>query len=281
MDRNRILEELAAPEGLPWRAILSCLNDPDRSRTVFISLLKRSANGRPMSETEAAALYFGVHILGAIGDSRSLAPLLNFLSTDSSKVDAILGDAVGDTLSRVLMALDAGNPGILAISENPGIDWLIREACLRAWTYSVLTGTVPREEAARYLGEFPNTAALDPESFLWSAWLIAIADLGLEELRPLAEDAFAAGRLRADEFGSYPADFKVFEDDLAEAVQPHDLAEWMQRKRYRPFSGNREDFQTACIHRDTLPRFVEARSASDPLVLQAAEHGEPFNRSPT
>jgi len=281
MDRNHILEELAVPEGLPWRAIRSCMEDPEQSRTIFSALLKRCANGRTVTETEAAALFFGVHILGAIGDNRSLIPLLNFLSAEGSQVEAILGDAVGDTLSRVLMALDADNPKVLALAETPGIEWLIREACLRAWTYSVLTGAFPRQEALAFLREFPNTGALDPDSFLWSAWLIAIADLGFKELHPFAEDAFATGRLRADEFGSYPADFSSFEDDLAEAIQPHDLAEWMRRKRYRPFTGSREDFQTACIHRDTLPHAVARQAANEQARLRAAEQDWPFNRSPS
>jgi hypothetical protein len=88
----------------------------------------------------------------------------------------------------------------------------------------VRSGELPRAEAARFLRAFySDMAPQDPHEacFVWQGWQSAIAMLGLVELRPLVEGAFARkvihpGWLR---LGDFEKDLQLAIDDPA--APPH------------------------------------------------------------
>ncbi|RZK90639.1 MAG: DUF1186 domain-containing protein, partial [Methylobacterium sp.] len=108
---NRIaalIEDLAASEHLPTKALREALGHPAEIADATLPLLEAAAEGREISPEDANLLFWGVHVLAHARDTRALAPLLKLLRQDEDTLDAILGDAVTATLSKVVASLFDG-----------------------------------------------------------------------------------------------------------------------------------------------------------------------------
>ncbi|WP_417688086.1 hypothetical protein [Roseibium sp.] len=199
------------------------------------------------------------------------------MTQHSQTVGEFLGDSVADTIPQVLMSTahaQAGRCWNIAISRQH--DWLVREAFLRCWTYLALMGEVSRVEATKMLRSFPKDGGLPADSFLWTGWLTAIADLGLDQLVPVVEETIATGQLEMNSLAILSSDIDVFYNDLHEAnsVQrtPEEFTKWKLRKRYTPFSEAYEDFFRAARHVISGVNSTAAaglRAAEDPNVFDS------------
>ena len=220
----------------------------------FLLLREREARGLKLAADEQRALYFGLHLLASLGISDAFLPLKSVLCGDILRTASLVGDAIGDTIPRVLMALADDRADICwDIVAAPQTDWLIREAFLRCWTFLVLEGRIPMENAEDKLRHFPTTVAPEPDNFLWNAWMTAVADLGLSSLSPLVEQAFSSGLIENDALANLPSDIAAFHEGLDEATEalraePHIQQRWKEHRGYVPFSGTSQDFIQAGQH---------------------------------
>ncbi|WP_417671070.1 hypothetical protein [Roseibium sp.] len=278
MNRQEIIAHLADRSRLPWHCLSTCLRDPERSTPLFLLLLERKCRELPLSDEEDKALFFAIHVLGAQGAQEAFAPLKALLCRSPHSAAALVGDAIADTVPQILMAF---GPHLSAdcwdVAVSPDCDWLVREAFLRCWTYHMLRQDVPAGIVADRLRDFPAEAQLRPDSFLWTAWLTAIADLGLEELLPDVEDALQNGTIEIGALALLPSDIDGFREDLQQAKHartvPARFAAWREQKSYVPFSGSHEDFVRAGRH------IVAEVHATDEGHLRAAERAEPFDEN--
>ncbi|SHL35485.1 DUF1186 domain-containing protein [Roseibium suaedae] len=275
MNRQELIASLARRDLFPWRTIGLCLDRPELCIPPLLLLLERKARGLFLSEDEHRALYYGVHILAALKVREAASPLTAILCGDLEEAAELVGDAIGDTVPRILMAfMPALADRAWDVVASPQIDWIIREAFLRAWTYAVLEEAVPLEIAAEKLRQFPSTVCPEPDSFLWAGWLNAIADLGLGSLKANAMRAFETGQIAADEFGFFPADIETFHSDLArmDASTAQQRRAFLLRRGYRPFQPTHDEFAQASRH--VLVRETEEKGS---LLLKAAESDTPYN----
>ncbi len=254
MERQEIIAQLAKRDELPWSVLKYCRETPEACVPTFLLLLEREARGLKLSEEEQHALFFGVHLLAAHRISEAFAPLTTILCGDIQKTANLIGDAIGDTIPRVLMALvDDRTDTCWDIVAAPQTDWLVREAFLRCWTYQVLDGNISFENAEYKLRQFPSTVAPEPDNFLWNAWMTAIADLGLSSLSGLVEQTFSSGLIENDALANLPSDILAFHESLEEASEArrtgsHIPQRWKEHKGYVPFSGTSQDFIQAGRH---------------------------------
>ncbi|MBD8892358.1 DUF1186 domain-containing protein [Roseibium litorale] len=276
MNRQELIASLARRDLFPWRTIDLCLKDPSLCIPPLLLLLERKARGLSLNEDENRALYYGIHLLAALKVREAAAPLTAVLCGNLEEAAELVGDSIGDTVPRLLMAFTpAMADHAWDVVASPQIDWIIREAFLRAWTFAVLQGEVPLDIAAEKLKQFPATVCPEPDSFLWAGWLNAIADLNLQELQTNAGRAFENGQISADEFGFFPADIETFRSDLARmaASDPKEREAILLRRGYRPFQPTNEDFMRAARH--VLTREEEEETSS--MLLKAAESDSPYN----
>ena len=97
--------------------------------------------------------------------------------------------------------------------NNPKADEYARAAVFEAWTYYVAAGDIDRGEAERYLAS--RFMRLEPrtDSFVWIAWMEAIARLGFTELSDLVEKALKL-ELISDNYTSFDS-FKAMARTVA------------------------------------------------------------------
>ncbi len=216
-----LIEDLAGAVHLPVAALRKALEHPEAVAEATLPVLVKAATGAELEEREANLLFWGLHSMAQARDTRALGPLLALLRQDIEVVEAVLGDAVSATLSRILASVYDGQPEpLFRLILDSSLDDGIREAVLMACITLCVTGRIERDALHRLLVRFDDAKASVEGDIGWSAWEEAIATLGLRDLAPRVEAARKDGRIDP-EF----SDPNWFKDTLREAERhPHDLA---------------------------------------------------------
>ncbi|MEJ8476230.1 hypothetical protein [Roseibium algae] len=286
MKRQDIITELADRSRLPWSTLSFCLENHDACVPTFLLLLEREVRGLLLAEEEQRALFFGIHLLGAFQVREAFAPLQTALCGDSIRAVRLVGDAIGDTVPRVLMGLGKHkSDACWDAVASPQTDWLVREAFLRCWTFEVLEDRLSMQAAEEKLRRFPTSVAPEPDNFLWMAWMTAIADLGLSSLAPLIDRTINSGQIETGPLGLLPNDIAVFHEDLKEAKKARKEKQpafniWRELKRYTAFSGTYQDFYQAGCH-VLVDGSNEYKAAGEKeRSILAADQETPFDDAP-
>ncbi len=156
-----------------------------------------------------------------------------------AEIDYILGDGTTETSHRVMAAVfDADPKPLYDVILDPKADEFIRSRMCEVVAMVTLNGELAREEAARFLRA--SYASLQPqdECCVWEGWQNAIAALGLFELQPLVERAFARGLVNGDW-----RKFEHFEEDLRRAID-HPGSPWRYADEYAPWGNAIEELST-------------------------------------
>jgi|GEM_PF-4628794 len=245
MDRGDILAKLANRDTYPADAIRYCFDHPDRTVAIYLPILGKAANGGSLEPDEDKSFYLGLHLLAALKITDGFAPLKELAVTRPAFLVQLLGEVgLGETFPRILMSLGGGKAAELwRVVETHELDFMIRDAFLRAWTFEVLEHRVTAIAAIRTLREYLDAddapGSADP---IWSGWLIAIADLGYRELAPLAERAIASGRILTEDGDRSAREISAFQSALAEAGQSNSLPAWLTDRGYQPFGAGTSDW---------------------------------------
>jgi hypothetical protein len=218
MDAARILDGLSEPKRLPVEAIRAANEDRAAVVPVFLraieEYLAEAGSGNAAAASRSDALFFVFHLLGQWREKSAYRLLAQLLRRPRDEIDVILGGAIIETTHRVMAAVFDGDPAPLyEVIRDPKADEFIRSRMCETLAMVTLRGELPREEACRFLRAC--YAELEPqgESFAWDGWQSAIAMLGLAELKPVVEQAFARGFL-SDTW----LDFNDFEQELQRAI---------------------------------------------------------------
>ena len=192
MNIDDVVHDFAvAGDDLPRDSMRWALDNWDAALPRFIELLDRYADGVDRSQETTDALFFAVHL---IGEKRadSAFPALCRLCADAP-VDEAFGDAVAQNFAGILISAYNGDASHLErIIEAPDADETARLVALEAMAYLAGHGAIHEDAMRSYLlrlfEEMPRH-----ESFMWSTWALAVANLGYEDFSPKVDDLFRRG----------------------------------------------------------------------------------------
>lgn len=191
------------------RAVRTCMERYHEAGHHLRHALEQYADVDNDSEELTNGLFRAVHIMGAMRDAQAFAPLLQLLRRPSEYVASLLGDALTETLPKIIAGVFDGDADALlnAIADQDR-DELVRDSLLRAATFLTWEGRIDRAVMIDFLRRFGSGSLSAGGEFVWHAWVDAIAVLGLRDLRPLVMEALEKGRI--DEF--------IFERELFEEM---------------------------------------------------------------
>lgn len=181
------------------RAIRTCMNRYSEAGPHLRMALEQWADQGGESDESAVALFRGLHVIGAMRDSQACAPLLRLLGRPAKEIEWLLGDAVTETLPKIVAGVFDGNAAALfnAIADQDR-DELVRDSLFRAATFLTWEERIDRVVMIDFLRRFGSGDLSVDGEFVWHAWVDAISVLGLRDLRPLVIEALEKGRI--DEF---------------------------------------------------------------------------------
>jgi uncharacterized protein YecA (UPF0149 family) len=240
MDAGELLAQLAVTKRLPIEAIRAASADRTRAAPIFVHAIEQFVS-RDGDGAAHDALFFIFHLLGDWREKSAYRPLARLLRCSrEDALDKIFGWSITETTHRVMAAVFDGDPAPLYdVILDPNVDQFVRSRMLEAIAMATLHGEMPRAEAARFLRACFDEIDPQDESFVWNGWQSAIALLGLIELKPLVEEAFARGFI-SDTW----LKLRHFEEDLQQAVDdPAALAPRLEGE-YSLFGDTVEELST-------------------------------------
>jgi hypothetical protein len=210
-----IIRQLAEAGGhLPGDAMRQAIAHWDEAAPDLLALLEAYAEGSDRSEAAAGAVFFILFLVAEAREKRAF-PAVCRLAQDPEALETALGDGITESLAAILIGTWDGDLARLqSLIEDEAADEFARSAGFDALTWLAATGAVPLETAEAYLRDLHGRLRPQADSFAWVGWQQAVARLGLESLRPLAEDVFRRGLVDESIMG-----LKDFEGDLREGVE--------------------------------------------------------------
>lgn len=214
MDAAQILDRLAERPGLPVEALRAARADRASAVPIFLDAIEQylEPSRKPISPD---ALFFVFHLLGEWREKSAYRPLARLLRCPRDQVDAVFGGAITETTHRVMAAVFDGDADPLhSLILDTEADEFIRSRMCEALAMATFDNELLRVDAARFLRACYLDIKPQAECFVWNGWQSAIALLGLAELKPLVEEAFARGSISSSWLS-----FEHFEQDLELSIE--------------------------------------------------------------
>ncbi len=149
------LHAVATEREVPDFAVGICTLRIEESAPILRALLVRAAGGEQLSDDESLLLFRGLHILGGARDDEACRPLLRLLRRPLGEIDVLLGDAITESLAKIVTGVFDGDvEALFALIVDSSIDGFIREALLGATTFLASEGRIERDRLRRFLVRF-------------------------------------------------------------------------------------------------------------------------------
>jgi hypothetical protein len=221
MDAGELLAQLAYQDQLPVDAIRAASAERESAAPIFVNAIEQFVQPRG-DHSAKDSLFFIFHLLGDWREKSAYRPLARLMRCAPDDIDEVLGGAITETTHRVMAAVFDGDPGPLyEVILDSKADEYIRSRMLEAIAMVTLRGETPRAEAARFLQACYSELEPQDECWVWHGWQSAITLLGLVELKPLVEQAFARGFISESwlKFRHFQEDLQLALDDPAALLQ--------------------------------------------------------------
>jgi hypothetical protein len=231
MDLDAAIDALATTEEFPAEAISWALDHWEHVHPRAATMLAAYLSGADRSVDAENALFFLLHI-GAEKSDTSLYPNLCRLACDQDASDLVLGDAVIETLPRLLISTFNGDPApMLKIVETEDADPHARASILTALAWLTHDGKLTQTWMQDTLRRLFETMQPRRESAVWVDWATSVAALGYTEFVPDVEDLFKREWIHGDYLSA-----EAFQDDLRDTLEDPEGAPVFGRNLVGPFT---------------------------------------------
>jgi uncharacterized protein len=235
MDPAQIIQRLNERDRIPVEAIHAANADRPAAVAAFLHAIERhlSPDGVPVPTD---ALFFMFHLLGEWREKSAYRLLARLLRRPPDEVRSIF--SAGENLHRVMAAVFDGDPEPLyEIIRDEKANDMVRLGMCEAVAMVTLRGEFPRAEAERFLRGCYSELEPQHGDAVWVGWQSAIALLGIAELKPLVEQAFARELIEG-----FWLEFTDFEQDLQESIDDPGASPAPGRGDFTLFGNTIEEF---------------------------------------
>jgi len=161
-----------------------------------ISLAEKAATGAYLTLPEDRLLFAGLHALGAARCTALYRPLMRLLRRPEGDLDHWLGDALTETIPRIVLSVFDGDPDpLIAAIEERNADSFVRWRLFEVLAQLTVRGLVPRAVTIEAIDRFEREGLAEDGDYPWEGWKTAIMALGLVDRFDRIRAAWNAGRL--------------------------------------------------------------------------------------
>ena len=194
---------------LPREPMQWALDHWDEAGPRFTAMLDAYARGEDRSDAAGSILFLAMHMQAERSDTSAFGPLCRLLR-DAGAASNVLGDAITETLGRVLVnTYDGDLPALASVVEEEGDEDFIRDAALHAMAYLARTGRIAEADMRAHLVRWLDDLQPQHENIIWEAWAMAVAYLGYADLAGRVEELF-----RKEFIDHYAMSLKDFQKEL-------------------------------------------------------------------
>lgn len=194
--RQGLLDALSNQVALPSGAVAIAALYAETIEPDVLAVLER-ARMEDLDWPSERLLFRGLHILGGRRLPAAYRPLIAFLRGSGRRVEALFGDAITETLPKILAGLfDGDEEPLRALITDASVDPFVREAALKALGFLAFDGRIDRTGFEAFLLRFDQERLVpSDDQVMWHGWMSVVAALGIAKLAPRVQVAFADGRI--------------------------------------------------------------------------------------
>jgi uncharacterized protein len=214
--RASILDALRNEVALPSEAVAVGTIYAHAIEADIVDVLER-ARREELDEPSSRLLFRGIYILGGRRLPRAYRPMVAWLRGPESDARQLLGDAISEHLSRILVGLFDGDEQPLrdlVTAPDDEVDPFIRNAAMKAMAFLVLERRIDRAAFEAFLLQLDEELVAADDDVMWHAWMTAVGVLGVTSLEARVRAAFADGRI-----DSTWTDEQYFDEMLRAAIR--------------------------------------------------------------
>jgi uncharacterized protein len=152
---------------------------------------------------------------------------MRLLRLSPDRLEALLGDAATETLSRIVAgAFDGNAQELIDVIADPSLDDCLRWQLFGTLAFLTQVGRIDRSETIRFLRRFDDERLAVAGDFAWEGWGEAVVLLGLREMAERVEAALRDERIPEEISGP-----EWFEKVLRRAeADPQDLSRFTDER---------------------------------------------------
>jgi yecA family protein len=245
-----VIAALARAEMLPRTALRHAVEHADEIAPAVIDVVETAARGVFLMPQQENLLFWGVHAVAAAKRTELYRPILRLThQSQPDDLERLLGDAVTETLKKVIISTFDGDPEpLLAACADKRVDGFARWNLMLALARLTFDGRIPRAMTLAFLDRFERESLADPRDAAWQGWQDAIILLGVEQMRDRLRATWRDGRNppRQEDYARFerqltvaqalaPGDSALFVAEQAIALDdPVKALEWTDPPRLRP-----------------------------------------------
>lgn len=276
MTFDEIIGQFADSDTVPEAAIRAALAEPGPFVEQAMALIDRVVEGRAAAR-ERRGMCVLAHVLGEIGDTRALHPLLRVLATSEDTIEELFGDAITVSMGRILISLTGDDHAALeALMLDTRVEQFARNACFQAWTHAALTGRIDRDKAHEFLETYPSRLRLKRGDYGLSSWTEAVTALRFADLEPVARRHLPVRIPGRPLWKQPPTTYEDFEALLAKTE--FDPDGWTSDRHLQPFESTIGELSSWYGYSEEFRRKRaedKAREALEPDFTLEDRFGEP------
>ncbi len=214
-DRHPLVQAMAVTGRLPRAEIAAAIEHLAEVTPHLVAAVNRAAEGVLEDEAAGNLAFFALHILGVAREPRLHGPLMRLLHRPMAEIDALLGDAVTETLDAIVAgAFDGHAEDLFELARDAERDEFLRSSVMRAITILTWNGRIDAAKTRDFLERFDDDRVIEAGDNGWHAWSRMVEQLGWTELVPRVEQAYADGRIWV-----LMSSVENFREGLAETLQ--------------------------------------------------------------
>lgn len=192
MDIHAELESARTP---PVAAMRAAVGEAAAIAPDIIALVEMAAEGVYLLPSQDRLLFYGLPVLAAARHAALYQPLTRLLRRPETELDRLLGDAVTETVPRILVSVFDGDPDpLIAAIEDRGADGIVRWGMFDVLARLTFEGAIARETAFAVIERFDRERLADDGDAAWEGWQNAVMLLGLDGLADRVRAAWEDGR---------------------------------------------------------------------------------------
>lgn len=199
---------------------------------VFLQFIEDATRASTVDHKTCRTLLILFYLLGEWRDTAAYRPLIKLLHTDPNRLDLLLGDTITEVSTRIIAAVCDGDLSpICDLILDAAADEFVRAEMIDALvvlSYQEPTVRPAAETFVRGIGGRPEAVG---NAVVLSAWAMAIAALGMDDMAAQVSEFYDQGVFDASEF-----DFTSFQAKLAETLNTGEPAWFLNRAHNRPIT---------------------------------------------